>query len=113
MKKVHVDREGQHCILICDHELFYLNWKDNRVFPISTSGSDSRPRAFQSIDIHHEVGEENFFEVLLGTQDGQIFHAALEYSQGGAKGSALEVVEPFTHVIEMPGAGPVLDLKIA
>ena len=68
----------------------------------------TRPRAFRSVDIYHDAGEQNFFEILLGTQDGQIYHAALEYSNAG-----LDVAEHFTSVIEIPDAKAILDLKIA
>ena len=120
---MYVDKEGQHCILLAEHELFYCNWNDDRIYPIDTLGQEAggapgnqgnsnflagqRPRAFRSVDIYH-AGGLNFFELLLGTQDGQIFYAALEYSQNG-----LEVVEPFTSVIEISDAKAILDIKIA
>jgi len=68
----------------------------------------SRPRAFKSIDIYHEEGEDTFFEIVLGTLDGQIFHAALDYSNG-----SIEVVEPFTFMLELIDAKAILDIKIA
>jgi len=125
IKKMYVDGEGQHCILLAENELFYCNWNDNSLYQINTTREEGgagglpgnqgnsnflagqRPRAFRSVDIYH-AGGLNFFELLLGTQDGQIFHAALEYSQHG-----LEVVEPFTSVIEIPDAKAILDIKIA
>ena len=105
-----VDREGMHCILLAEHELFYCNWEDNHIYQINTMGQEgtTRPRAFRSVDIYHDAGEQNFFEILLGTQDGQIYHAALEYSNAG-----LDVAEHFTSVIEIPDAKAILDLKIA
>lgn len=26
IKKMHIDREGVHCIIVSDYELFYNNW---------------------------------------------------------------------------------------
>jgi len=36
VRKMYVDREGQHCILLAEHELFYNNWGDSQVFQINT-----------------------------------------------------------------------------
>ena len=33
--KMFVDREGVHCILVSDYELFYINWFGNQVHRIS------------------------------------------------------------------------------
>ena len=35
VQKMCVDREGLHCILVSDFELYYLNWSDNQVHKIS------------------------------------------------------------------------------
>ena len=32
IKKMFVDREGMHCILLAEHELFYCNWEDNHIY---------------------------------------------------------------------------------
>lgn len=66
----------------------------------------TRPRAFRSVDI--EASDESVFEILLGTQDGQIFHAVVEYSPAG-----FEVLEPLTCVLELPDGKAILDIKIA
>ena len=72
IKKMFVNREGMHCILLAEHELFYCNWEDNHIYQINTMAQEetTRPRAFRSVDIYHDAGEQNFFEILLGTQDG-------------------------------------------
>ena len=69
IKKMYVDREGQHCILLAEHELFYCNWSDDHLYPINTLNQEGsagglpgnqgganflagqRPRAFRSVDI--------------------------------------------------------------
>jgi len=72
--------------MLAEHEIFYNNWADQQIYQIDKLLLDSmskssvvRPRAFRSVDIVEEQGG-GFFEILLGTQDGQIFHAALDYS---------------------------------
>lgn len=124
IKKLFVSRNGNHCILLADHELFYNNWKDNTIIQfdkilldsikversasVTSYTATSGPRAFKSIDISHDLDDESFFEILLGTVDGQIFHAALEYVNG-----TFDVVEPLECVLELTDYKPILDLKIA
>ena len=115
IRKLYVDKDGVHCILMSEHELFYCNWNDNHIYQINTNVQDSAsgrgfagPRGFRSIEIFHEDGDQNCFEILLGTKDGQIYHTAMEYSDG-----SLEVFEHLSSVIELPEAKEVLDIKIA
>mmetsp|Transcript_34579 Transcript_34579/g.52888 ORF Transcript_34579/g.52888 Transcript_34579/m.52888 type:complete len:268 (+) Transcript_34579:218-1021(+) len=122
IRKMFVDSEGVHCLLMAENELFYCNWADDNIHTINTYSVESqghhnsrsstlagsRFRSFQSIDIFHEPGDHEFFQLLVGTRDGQIYHAALEFSPAG-----LELVEPFSSVLEIPDAKPILDLKIA
>lgn len=90
-KKMFVDREGVHCLLVYDYELFYINFYDSKVHKVSSLSQEgdagdqnfltgSRPSPIVAIDVYHDPGELNFFEIILGTQDGRIFHAGLEYS---------------------------------
>lgn len=76
-----VDREGVHCILVSDYELFYNHWSDNNnkfhsineLIEEEKDGAGrnfltgSRPSAIVSVDIHHDPGEHNLFELVLGT----------------------------------------------
>ena len=61
----------------------------------------------RSIEISAE--DEFVFEILVGTTDGQIFHASIEFDP--ARG--LEIFEPFESVLELPNAKAILDLKVA
>ena len=83
-----------------------MECKEDGGYSVHSSVTGSRLRSFRSIDIFYE-DDVNFFEILLGTHDGQIYHAALEYGNG------LEIVEPFSHVLELPTGKAILDLKIA
>lgn len=42
---------------------------------------DTKPRIFKSVDIQYVTpGEYEIFEILLGTEDGEIIHACLQYT---------------------------------
>lgn len=79
IKKMYVDPMGLHCFLLAEHEIFYNHWTSARVFQVMTkSGDTQQPKAFRSIDIQYQSSQErDLFEVLLGTEDGNIFHMCL------------------------------------
>lgn len=121
IKKMYVSRQGSHCILLAEHELFYNNWADNTIIQLdrvlldsmvegrsASMAGTSRPRAFRSVDVYQAPDDDTLFEILLGTQDGQIFHAALLYCDG-----QLEVIEPFESVLELTDSKAILDIKMA
>lgn len=54
------------------------------------------------------MGDFDTFEVLLGTEDGCIFHACLNFSSKG-----LTVYDQFVNVLETNDYRAILDLKIA
>ena len=68
----------------------------------------SRPSPIVAIDVHHDPGVHDLFEILLGTQDGRIFHAVLAY-----EGAKLEIIESFACVVELPENRAIQDIKIA
>ena len=72
----------------------------------------SRPRAFKCIDIYQSAEDATWFEIVVGTVDGQIFYAELEYTKNLKEGS-IAVVEPFTFMLELVDAKAILDIKIA
>jgi len=69
-----VSRDGNHAILLAEHELFYNNWNDNQIIQLDKLLLDSmekkgtRVSAFKSVDILQEG--DSTFDILLGTQDG-------------------------------------------
>lgn len=82
IKKMFVDPRGLHCFFLAEHEIFYNHWSSNRVFQITTSSkldsqTSTQPRTFRSIDLQY-VSPKNFdiFEILVGTDDGNIYHSA-------------------------------------
>lgn len=48
------------------------------------------------------------FEILLGTEDGQIFHACMQYTPKG-----LQVIDPFDMVMDTQEYRPIYDIKMA
>ena len=67
---MHVDRSGIHCVLMSDHEIFYINWNHDQIFKIDFGGKDGegeKPCGLRSVEMFSE--DENV-EVLLGTSDG-------------------------------------------
>ena len=83
IKKMYVDPRGLHCFFLAEHEIFYNHWSSNRVFQVASthsgaSSTTSQPKSFKSIDLQYVAPKEyDLFEILLGTEDGQIFHACL------------------------------------
>mmetsp|Transcript_7263 Transcript_7263/g.6393 ORF Transcript_7263/g.6393 Transcript_7263/m.6393 type:complete len:167 (+) Transcript_7263:357-857(+) len=114
IKKFYVDSYGIHCIMLAEHEVFYNNWESERIFqvqisPTGMSGASSQPRIYKSVDISYvSVGDYDTFEVLLGTEEGQIFHTCMQYSSQG-----LQVIDDFVCVMEMQDFRPILDIKMA
>ena len=35
IKKIHIDREGIHCIIVSDYELYYNNWNSDQIISIN------------------------------------------------------------------------------
>ena len=94
-----VDKLGLHCIVISDFELFYMNWKSDKVFPMSNiekDGStvspiisiqsryivDNRPCSITTVDIATEENEQDVFDIVFGTKDGRVYHAEIIYESG-------------------------------
>jgi len=108
---MYVDRKGMHCFLLADHEIYYNNWANDRVhqIPVNVDGSD-QARAFKSIDICYLDDDDlNIFEVLIGSEDGQIFHACIQVTE-----DQVEILDgEFKQVLETVDFRPILDIKIA
>lgn len=109
---MYVDRTGMHCVLMSEHELFYVNWDHDRIDLIDISGKDTggdyqRPCGLRSVELSAE--DDSVFEILLGTSDGQIYHASIEFDPH----RGLDIFEPFESVLEIPNAKAILDLKVA
>lgn len=126
VRKMVVDREGIHCLFLYDYDVYFATWNDDRsksqIHSINEllqeeAGHDgrqsfltgNRPRAIRAIDIYHEPGDHEMFELVFATQDGSIFHSALAYDADTGK---LEILEKFDCMLELPDSRAILDLKI-
>jgi hypothetical protein len=114
IKKMYVDPMGVHCFLLAEHEIFYNHWGSNRVFQVMTKpqegqAASQQPKAFRSVDLQYQSPlDRSSFEVLLGTEDGNIFHAAFQWTPQG-----LNTMKHINWVFQTPDYRPILDLKIA
>ena len=67
-----------------------------------------KPFEFRSVEIYSMA--EDDFEIILGTQDGEIYHARFETNVRG-----VEFQEPYTHfhlVQDIPEVKAILDIKV-
>jgi hypothetical protein len=113
IKKMFLDPRGLHCFFLAEHEVFYNHWSSNRVFQVMTKAMDgsssAQPKPFRSIDLQYVAPRDyDTFEILLGTEDGQIFHACIQSSPKG-----LDMIDPLRQVFDTQDYRPILDLKIA
>jgi len=112
IKKMYVDPRGLHCFFLAEHEIYYNNWNSNRVYQITTRVDNAgQPKTFRSIDLQYVTpGDFETFEILLGTEDGQIYHACISFSPTK---NTLEYMDNIQSVFETGDYRPILDLKIA
>ena len=60
IKKIFLDKKGIHCFFMAEHEIFYNQWGNPRIFPVPTSsqyksgdGSNAQPKSFKSMDLQY------------------------------------------------------------
>jgi len=112
IRRMYVDPRGLHAFFLAEHEVFYNHWSSPRVFQVQVTqlGAAQQPKAFKSIDLQYVAPREyDLFEILLGTEDGQIFHACLQFSPK----AGLETIDALKHVFDTGEYRAILDLKIA
>ena len=70
---------GQHGFILTGHEVFYNNFASNTVSQVKlfVGGDQSGQVGIRSIDILPFAGDPNFFEMLIGTEEGHIFLGAI------------------------------------
>lgn len=111
IRKMFVDAKGIHCFLLTEHEIYYNNWNSSKVFQVNTTvaGGSSQLKSFRSLDLQYvSPSDLNMFELVLGTEDGQLYHACLNYSP-----KLLEVVDPLVLLLDTQQYRPIYDLKLA
>lgn len=86
VEKMHIDRSGNHCFLICSDSLFYANFAGNSLQQIWVEEPDLEPRPalhFTCVDIQFIVeDDENSFELVAGSAMGDLYYGQFEYDDG-------------------------------
>lgn len=92
-----VDKTGLHCFMLTGHEIFYNYFDSDQVYNVPIESIRGTQVAFKSIDIlKFDENEPNFFELLLGSEDGHLFHGVFETQKHNGE---LSAVEPFKVVV--------------
>lgn len=116
IRRMFVDDTGMHCILVGETELFYNHWNSDFIFRIDVfspehfndrQGNSISQMTLKSIDI--KVIEDNLFELVAGTSNGEILHAC--YMAQPSMGDC-STIEKFDKVIEIDDQEPIEDIKI-
>ena len=78
IEKMHVDKSGVHCFLICSDSVFYANFNANSLQQILVEEPNSNPKPalhFTCLDIKFIVEEDDTsFELVAGTTMGEIYY---------------------------------------
>jgi hypothetical protein len=79
MRKMYIDDQGIHCILLVGTEVYYTNWDSKVIVPIKITPEGGDQISFSCVTIHYVDDEEpNLFELVLGSDDGKIFMRTIE-----------------------------------
>lgn len=97
--------------MLTGHEIYYNHFNSESVHQLQIDSVKGSQVAFRSIDIlKFSDKDPNFFEVVLGSEEGHIFHGAIQVDKD--KGYFPDVCEPFKPVLQTPEYSSVLDIKV-
>ena len=95
--------------MLCGHEIYYNYIDSDNVYQLPVEPHKGTQVAFRSIDIlKFDENEPNFFELLLGSDEGHIFYGVVEVKEDGR----LEVVTPLKVVVQTPDFSSILEIKM-
>ena len=84
LKKLYVDKTGLHCFMLTGREIYYNYFYSENVMQLPLDTSRSSPISIKSIDILiFDERDTSFFEMLLGSEDGAIYHGVFTVSPEG------------------------------
>ena len=84
MKKMFVDKQGLHCFMLAGHEIYYNYFHSDVVQQVPIELHKGSQVAFNSIDLlKFDEDNDNFFELLLGSTQGHIFHGVFDVNEQG------------------------------
>ena len=70
---MYVDDFGVHCIMLFGSEVFYTNWDSPQIVKIDVNKSNGQT-TFSCCSITYvDDDDPNFFELVLGSDDGKVF----------------------------------------
>ena len=124
-----VSRDGEHCIMMAEHELFYNQWADASdadPFQIQQKQANELEQNDEIVELNKTLfpenkeghltyrsvemlGGENHFQLLVGTQDGSLYHASLARDEGPWE---TEEGNEFTRVLQLPDKKAILGIQM-
>lgn len=104
-----VDKLGLHCFMLTGHEIFYNYFKSDRILPLPVQVPGASQLGFRSIDIlRFDDADPNFFELLIGTDQGHILHGVFQVQDNGM----IDVVQQFKIAIQTPEYTEIKDIRM-
>jgi hypothetical protein len=93
-----VDPQGLHAFMLAGHEIYYNNFHNSSVHQVKVAvGDQSSQVGIKSVDIlKFSESDPNFFEMVVGTEEGHIYLGAVQVDAQNGKPL---VLEPFKQVI--------------
>jgi hypothetical protein len=109
-KKMFVDKLGLHCFMLTGHEVYYNYYHSDAVCPLPVETFKGTQVAFKSIDIlMFDENEPCFFELLLGSEDGHLFHGVFQVDHDTG---LLNVADPLKLLLQTPEYSPILEIQM-
>jgi hypothetical protein len=110
LNKLFVDKTGLHCFMLTPREIYYNYYHSDTVVVLPVEISRGTPPTIHSIDIQlFDEADPTFFELLLGSEDGTLFHGAFQITPEGIP----QTVSQIQMAVKTPEYNPIREIKIA
>lgn len=104
-----VDKLGLHCFMLTGHEIFYNYFKSDRILPLPIQVPGLTQQSYKSIDIlRFDESDPNFFELLIGTDQGNILHGVFSVQDNGV----IEAAQPFKKAMQVPELTAINEIRM-
>lgn len=106
VRKMVVDPiHGLHGFFLCENELFYNHFRSRKIHEVRLNTNTGIVR---SVEIYQENSNEtDVFEILVGTEQGQVFHGCIM-----VENDSLNYLDDFVQVLDVPSLRPILEIKV-
>lgn len=106
VRKLVVDPiHGMHAFFLCENELFYNNFYSKKVHEVRLNPQIG---IIRSVEFYFEnSSEQDVFEILIGTEQGQVFHGCIMHENDN-----LNYLDDFVQVLDVPSLRPILEIKV-